>query len=317
MGGRYDGGAVSVIYHRDTSRALLKCGREARNLSLGEGVWRWRRLMNSAAACIGALSMSACATAIRGTTTEFSVATEPSGASVTTDLETFASRQNTMRLKRSGDYDEATAEPEFYTCAPTPCSFEVSRRSEFLVTVNLDGYHPATVQVTSGFGEQGQAVSTAGAIAVASGAYLVTVATYTSFYATLYGVASALTYGLASYGAGATAGAGVVAASGAATGLLFGGLMLGVDLASGALLDLSPNPVILVLVPEEKPFPTDTDEIIDSEKRLEEVLQANGVDLDGVKKAQLASDNPVGQQSEQNDGSTTPVKQNADDYTQP
>ena len=244
------------------------------------GARKWCKFLKVIVASIGALSMTACATAVRGTHTEFSVATEPPGATVTTDLVTDASKREILRLKRTKEYNEETFEPEYYSCSATPCSFNVSRRSEFVVTVDLDGYHPAKVHVTSGFGSDGRAASATGAIAVASGAYLVTVASYTSLYATLYGVTTALTYGLASYSAGASAGAAYVALSGAATGLLFGGLLIGIDVASGAMLDLSPNPVILVLVPEDQPFPTDTNEIIDSEERLQEVLQENGVVLE-------------------------------------
>lgn len=142
------------------------------------------------------LLLSGCATIIRGPNTEFTIATEPPGAAVATDLEI-------PKWDRSN--------PEYYSCPSTPCTFEISRRSNFTVSIELDGYHAATVDITSGFGKAGSKSSTAGAMAGASGAYVVSYSVITATTSALSAVATA---GMA--GSVATTGAGSAAASGAA-----------------------------------------------------------------------------------------------------
>jgi hypothetical protein len=88
------------------------------------------------------LSLGACATVTRGTTTDFKVASTPPGA----------------ELKTSTGF----------ACSPTPCSVKLPRKTAFDATVTLAGYKPQTVHIQSKVGGGG----TAGFIgnAVAGGA---------------------------------------------------------------------------------------------------------------------------------------------------
>jgi len=70
-----------------------------------------------------ALLLAGCATVTRGTTDQVQVVSTPSEARVTTSVG--------------------------HACASTPCTFEVSRKSEFIVTVHKDGYQEATVPVST------------------------------------------------------------------------------------------------------------------------------------------------------------------------
>ena len=89
------------------------------------------------------------------------------------------------RAERRG----AGADAEFYGCPATPCELEISRRSEFTLNVALDGYHPASMAITSGFGGGGGA-AVAGAAAAASGGYVVAYATYAAAASTMLTVAT-------------------------------------------------------------------------------------------------------------------------------
>ena len=114
------------------------------------------------AAALGVvLMLPACATVTRGTNTAWEITSTPSGARVETS--------------------------NGHQCAATPCSIKMPRRSEFVATLTLPGYAPATVTVTN-------KVATNGGVAMAGNVLV---------------------------------------------GGVIGG---GVDLASGAMLDLTPNP---------------------------------------------------------------------------
>lgn len=202
-------------------------------------------------AALAAISVSGCATLIRGPNADFHIVTEPPGAVVETDLQI-------------PKWDQSN--PEYFACEATPCAFEVSRRSNFVVSVTLDGYHPATVNITSGLGKRGPQSSGAGAVSGATGAYIVSYALISSTATALSTVATA---GLST--SAASAGAGSAAATGAAgVGLLF----LGVDVISGAMLDVRPNPLVLILVPEDQPLPEPGTEMIDTEEALETAVSA-------------------------------------------
>jgi membrane-bound inhibitor of C-type lysozyme len=81
-----------------------------------------------------ALALSACGTITRGTNDTWVVETTPAGATVTTS--------------------------NGYQCASTPCAIKMPRRSEFVATIELDGYRTHRVNVTN-------QVSTAGGTAMA------------------------------------------------------------------------------------------------------------------------------------------------------
>lgn len=216
-----------------------------------------------------ALCLASCATVIRGPNTDFQVASEPPGATVTTDLLTRDSQREFDRIDPTDVEALAAFQGETYGCDATPCSFEVSRRSEFQVTITLQGYHPVVVDITSGFGSDGSGASVAGGAVVATGAYIATTSLAASLSATVTTIAS---FGTITSGASA----GSFATAGAAAGLVFGGAMIGVDLASGAMLNLQPNPLILILIPEDQPIPTGAEQFIDTEEQLEEVLEQIG-----------------------------------------
>lgn len=210
-----------------------------------------------------ALSLPACATALRGPNVDFQVVTDPPGASVTTDLTTYETRREIDRRKelvRLGFQDEiGEINMGYFGCEATPCTLKLARRSNFTATIELEGYHPATVEVTSGFGQGGATRGAAGTAAAATGAYIVA-------YNAVHLVGSVATLGLASTGAVASS-----AAGSAATGV--GVAFLGVDVLTGAMLDLQPNPLVLVMVPEDQPLPEEGQRLIETEEQWEQILR--------------------------------------------
>ena len=90
--------------------------------------------LRAAALAAACLSLGACATVTRGTSTAWVVNTTPPGAAVRTT--------NGM------------------VCDSTPCSLKMSRKAEFTATISKAGYKPVTVNVTntvSGAGGLGMA----------------------------------------------------------------------------------------------------------------------------------------------------------------
>lgn len=120
------------------------------------------------AVAAAALSLAACATVTRGSNDTWTVETSPSGASVRTSNGFF--------------------------CDQTPCSFKMSRKSEFTVDITKPGYKPWSGRVIN-------RVSGAGGAGMAGNVIL----------------------------------GGVIGA--------------GVDVATGAMLDLEPNPLVVELEP--------------------------------------------------------------------
>jgi hypothetical protein len=84
-----------------------------------------------AVALCAALSLPACATITRGSSQQFTVQSEPSGASVSTS--------------------------NGFQCDATPCTFRMPRKDPFRATVSLDGYVTQEVDVTSGISGEGGA----------------------------------------------------------------------------------------------------------------------------------------------------------------
>jgi len=87
------------------------------------------RLGRALAALSACASLGACATVVRGTTTEFRVVSTPPGATVTTT--------------------------NGRSCVTTPCSMTLPRRDPFDVTVSLAGYKPVTTHVGSSVSDGG------------------------------------------------------------------------------------------------------------------------------------------------------------------
>ena len=78
-----------------------------------------------------ALSLPACATMTRGTTQEFTVESTPPGAQATTS--------------------------NGFECAATPCTFRMSRKDAFNITVSKEGYVSQTHEITSSMSGAGGA----------------------------------------------------------------------------------------------------------------------------------------------------------------
>jgi hypothetical protein len=77
--------------------------------------------MNALLAAAAALSLGACATVTRGTTSQVTFNSGPSGAQVRTSIG--------------------------HTCPSTPCTIEVSRKSEFVAVFSLPGYEETQIPV--------------------------------------------------------------------------------------------------------------------------------------------------------------------------
>lgn len=189
---------------------------------------------------LGLVTVSACATVQHGSHTAFVVKTDPAGATVTTDEETPASKR---KRARTGAGPETA---EYYGCAPTPCSFNLPRRSDFNVLVSKEGYRPFTWAVSK---DRNSIVAKK---------------------ATEQGTVVAAVAG-AGYAAYVLSGAGDVAASSnylvwssssintmnAFAGLYYGTVALGasslVDNMSGSLVELYPNPLLIQMATEQSP----------------------------------------------------------------
>jgi hypothetical protein len=70
-----------------------------------------------------AVLLAGCATVTRGTTSQVTVNSEPAGASAKTSLG--------------------------HTCTATPCTFEIPRKSEFIVTFEKEGYDLQQIPVAT------------------------------------------------------------------------------------------------------------------------------------------------------------------------
>lgn len=169
-------------------------------------------------------SSTACMTATRGTSAEFYVLTEPAGATVVTNLQTKDNRK-----ARKADPNLPI---EYHRCEATPCTFEVSRRAEFEIWIDKDGYHKSAACIESDVQLLPTSAAAAQAGAGISGSQVI-VATATP--TTISG-----TVGTALW-------AGTVATAGLASAT--------VDTATGAILGPTPNPLQVELLPvgEEPP----------------------------------------------------------------
>lgn len=187
--------------------------------------------------------LSGCATLARGPNVDMVVDTQPPGAVVATDLETKQSR----KLRKNNP----DAEPMYYGCPATPCEFEISRRSEFIMTISTEGHEPVKLGVDHSLHKESLNANLAGSAGtgVLAGA----------------GV-GAITAALAS--GGYMTGGAAVAGTAAAAATVAGGvglISIGVDAASGAMQNLNPNPIFLVLPPKGKTFEPDP--------KVEEILE--------------------------------------------
>ena len=169
----------------------------------------------------GIITLGGCATAIRGTSHEFRVESEPPGAKVTTTLETKASAK-----ARKIDPDIA---PIYHGCPATPCTFVIPRRSQFIARIERPEFVPVTVTVRSKTGGDKMAASTLGNAGVPS---------------TGLGVVVTSELTIASTAVGTTVGS--------FGGLAIGAPMIFVDYTSGSIQDTYPNPIRVNLIPKSE-----------------------------------------------------------------
>jgi len=172
------------------------------------------------------LALSACATATRTANTDFIINTIPAGASVTTDLQIAKTVGNS---------------PLYYGCAPTPCVINLPRRSDFNILVSRKRYQPFTYAITKERNKEAAKKNTnANVIAGASGAtaYVVGGSAFAS--PSLFSLVPAT----------------VPISAAAIMAVPVIGIASGIDLASGAMIDLYPNPLNIVFTPEETPEQT-------------------------------------------------------------
>jgi len=215
---------------------------------------------------IFAISLSGCATVNRGITDYFRIDSVPQGAKATTSIETReskAARAKNPKLK-----------PEYHSCEPTPCAIPLYRRSEFIVTLEQDGYETAEMFITnsssSGSFTANMAATTAtttgtmaaGAVAGAAVANTAALLTSTIVGGTLGGSVAVYSFGLIPIETGVSTGVSLLtsstptissttaASSAIPPALIVTGGMLITDAVTGANVNLYPNPVVLKMAPE-------------------------------------------------------------------
>ncbi len=171
-----------------------------------------------------------CATATHGSHTEFAVQTIPPGASVTTDRPLEDGAANASANSEDAGY---------YGCAPTPCSFRLPRRSDFNILITRPSYQPFTWAVTKMPRKEARKKAEADNLKVAS-------------------AVSAANMGVALGSSGGGLGPAAVAALGMTSAFVLTAEPVffsanSVDLASGALIELYPNPLNVRMAKEVSP----------------------------------------------------------------
>ena len=211
-----------------------------------------------------AIITTGCATVNRGATDYFRIDTVPQGAKATTTIET----RDSIRARQKNP----KTSPQYHACEPTPCAIALSRRSEFIVKLEYDGYQPTELFITNGGSSASYSANAAAAIATTTG----TVAVGAPMAAGLATTLSSLS--IATVNASLAAGANIstlglvsfesafavtnsafvatptttssVVSSAVPPALAVTGAMLLTDMATGANLNLYPNPVVIGLAPE-------------------------------------------------------------------
>lgn len=184
------------------------------------------------------VATSGCATVNRGTTDVFRIDTTPQGASVAISTPLLGGE-----LVAVGPGKQYTG---YLVCEKTPCALQISRRTEFIASVMMEGYSDTEIFIShstrrSSFtGNVAANVSTGAASGATLGLY--TGALVDSFVGAL--------------GAGSSFGSSL-AFSTAAIGVGFGVFMIAVDQSSGATHFFTPNPVTLGLAEEGTPIRID------------------------------------------------------------
>jgi len=162
---------------------------------------------------------SGCATATRGTHEVVEINSEPSGARAISNIPNMTKNSNL---------------DGFYGCVPTPCSINFSRRAEPVISVEKDGYKDIKFKIVSSVATSSTAVPVGSIVAgTRNGSHVV---------AGSPDLLKRIPVGGASiFGGVMSLGAGTV-----------------LDIATGAGLSLSPNPVTAFLAPEITNSKSDT-----------------------------------------------------------
>lgn len=236
--------------------------------------------------------LSGCATVNRGITDYFRIDSVPQGAKATTSIETSDSKRARKKNKNLA--------PVYHSCQPTPCAIALHRRSKFVITLEQDGYETAEMFITNsssaGSYTANMAATTvtttttasaivAGAAANAAITSSVASATGTILGGTIGGYASIFSFGLIPIETGVSTGAAllssstpavsstVTASSAIPPALIVTGGMLLTDVATGANVNLYPNPVVLKMAPKGSAIKTDPNvERYRREKALEDTI---------------------------------------------
>jgi len=157
------------------------------------------------------LFLSGCATATRGTHELVEINSEPSGARAISNIPNKTKNSNL---------------DGFYGCEPTPCGINFSRRAEPVISVEKAGYKDIKFKVISSVATSSTSVPT-GAIVAGTQRGSHVVAGSPDFLKRIPVGGASIFGGVMSLGAGSV-----------------------LDIATGAGLSLSPNPVTVFLTPE-------------------------------------------------------------------
>jgi len=160
---------------------------------------------------IAGLYLSGCATATRGTHEMVNINSEPAGARAISNIPNKTKNSNL---------------DGFYGCEPTPCRINFSRRSEPVISIEKAGYKDIKFKVISSVATSSTSLATGTIVAGTQRGSHVVVGSPDLLKRIPIGGASI-------FGGVMTLGAGSI-----------------VDVATGAGLSLSPNPVTVFLAPE-------------------------------------------------------------------
>ena len=165
---------------------------------------------------LSSIYLSSCATATRGTQERVRIESDPIGATVTSDI----------KSQKTVTYANGTS-AQYIGCAPTPCSLNISRKANPVLTIKKDGHQTLKVKIVSSWATGSRSVASGSLVAgLPPGSHAVA------------GSADALKR---------------IPIQGAmfGTGLMTFGVAPLIDIAAGSNRSLSPNPVTVFLAPNE------------------------------------------------------------------
>ena len=236
------------------------------------------------------VTITGCSTVNRGITDYFRIDSVPQGAKATTSIETSSSKAARRKNPKLA--------PVYHSCEPTPCAIPLYRRSEFVITLEQEGYETAEMFITNsssaGSFTANMAATTAtttGAMAAGAAAGAAVASSLTAINTaiiggTFGGTASIFTFGLIPVETGVSAGISLFSSSTPAVSstaaassaippaLIVTGGMLVTDAVTGANVNLYPNPVVLKMAPKGTPIKTDPNvTVFKREASLKEQLE--------------------------------------------